>query len=104
MNAKQKQKHQERVRNVKRFASKNKLFLVIAVILCLYLIGNAIPKEQATYSIEESSAQTETIEQVQQEDTHWRFYPIDLWILVVGGGFCIIQILKEKKKARETLK
>lgn len=104
MKENRKRKHQERVRNVRKFAANNKLFLVIAAILCVYLIGNAVSKERATYSTEEITAQTEVTEQVQQEDLHWRFYPIDLWILLIGGGFCTIMILKEKKKARETLK
>lgn len=37
------------------------------------------------------------------EKAHWRFYWIDLWILLGGGGFCLIKILQEKKKAREKL-
>lgn len=104
MKENKKRKHQERVRNVRRFATKNKLFLIIVAILCMYLIGNAVSKERATYSTEEFPAQTQITEQVQQEDLHWRLYPIDFWILLIGGGFCTIMILKEKKKARETLK
>ncbi len=104
MKENRKRKHQERVRNVRRFVAKNKLFLVIVAILCVYLIENAVSKEHATYSTQEFPVQTQVTEQVQQEDLHWRFYPIDLWILLIGGGFCTIMILKEKKKARETLK
>ena len=38
-----------------------------------------------------------------EEKPHWRFYWIDLWILGGGGGFCLIKILQEKKKAKEKL-
>lgn len=40
---------------------------------------------------------------IKNEKPHWRFYWIDLWILLGGGGFCLIKILQEKKKAREKL-
>ena len=82
----------------KRFVSKNKLFIIIAAVLCLSLIGSGIRTHSDT--AEESPAQAE----VMQEERHWRFYPIDLWVLGIGGGFCTVMILKEKRKARETLK
>ena len=72
---------------------------MIAVVLCLYLLGTTVQKQNA----ELSQKQTEVTQEV-QEETHWRFYPIDLWVLVIGGGFCTVMILKEKKKARETLR
>lgn len=94
----------KRMDAIKKFAAKNWLFLCIAVVLCLYLIGTAVPKESDTGSTE-ATAETEVTEQVQyEEEESWRFYPIDLWVLLIGGGFCTIMILKEKKKARETLK
>ena len=88
-----------RADKVKRFIAKNWLFLMIAAIMCLYLLGTAVQKHNAKPSQE----QTEVTQEV-QEETHWRFYPIDLWVLVIGGGFCTVMILKEKKKARETLR
>lgn len=33
----------------------------------------------------------------------WRFYPSDLVILLVGGGICVIMIMRERKKAKEEL-
>ncbi len=97
-----KEKHAQRVEKVKALVSQNKLFLLIAVVLCLYLLGTVVPKERATNSTE--TDQTATEETVPEDDTHWRFYPIDLWVLGIGGGFCTVMILKEKRKARETLK
>lgn len=80
------------------------MFIIIAVVLCLYLLGNAVSKKDATNSTGETAAQTEVTEQVQEEEAHWRFYPIDLWVLLIGGGFCTVMIIREKRKARETLK
>ena len=102
-----KEKHAQRVEKVKELVSQNKLFLLIAVVLCLYLLGTVVPKERATNSTEAeqtATEQTATEETVPEDDTHWRFYPIDLWVLGIGGGFCTVMILKEKRKARETLK
>ena len=93
------EKQSNRADKVKRFISKNWLFLIIAVVLCLYLLVTAVQKQNA----EPSQEQTEVTQEV-HEETHWRFYPIDLWVLVIGGGFCTVMILKEKKKARETLR
>ena len=93
------EKQSNRADKVKRFIAKNWLFLMIAIIMCLYLLGTAVQKQNA----EPSQEQTEVTQEV-QEETHWRFYPIDLWVLLVGGGFCTVMILREKRKARETLR
>ena len=87
-----------RADKVKRFMSKNWLFLMIAIIMCLYLLGTAVQKQNA----EPSQEQTEVTQEV-QEETHWRFYPIDLVVLGVGGGFCSIMITRERRKAKEGL-
>ena len=50
----------------------------------------------------EKAAQKET-EVTETEPEHWRLYPVDLAVLVVGGGFCTIMIIRERKKAREKL-
>ncbi len=92
-----------RADKVKRFMSKNWLFLMIAIIMCLYLLGSAVQKKSAISIKQEPANTTEVVQEV-QEEMHWRFYPIDLWVLIIGGGFCTVMILKEKKKARETLK
>ena len=69
------------------------------------LIGDTKPTE--TVTPETSTSQSEQIiEEVTEpeEPLQWRFYWIDLWILVVGGGFCSVMIIREKRKAREQLK
>ncbi len=95
-----KEKRKQKKEAVKRFVSRNKLFVIIAAVLCLSLIGSGIRTQRETDVAEEPTVQTETV----QDDLQWRFYPIDLWVLGVGGGFCTVMILREKRKARETLK
>ena len=107
--------HSERVSKVRAYFEKNKLFSVIAVIIVFALIGNFVinkvaeakakdiaavsAQEEMSDKADESSVATSNNE----EKPHWRFYWIDLWILGGGGGFCLIKILQEKKKAKEKL-
>lgn len=94
-----KRKRKQKNAAVKRFVSRNKLFVIIAAVLCLSLIGSGIRTHSNADHAEETAVQSE----VTQDELHWRFYPIDLWVLGVGGGFCTVMILREKRKARETL-
>lgn len=108
--------HKERVEKVRSYIEKNKFFSVVAAIIVVALIGNFIinkVSEAKAKDMAASSVQEEMIEDNgnnsadtninQEEELHWRFYWIDLWILLGGGGFCLIKILQEKKKAREKL-
>lgn len=109
--------HKERVAKVKGFAEKNKLFTFIAVILCIYVSVTLISHKTNNEHISDeqpSSSQSEQINEGENVDTNinsekeeipkWRFYPIDLWILLGGGGFCMIKIMQEKHRAKEEFK
>ena len=85
---------------MKNFTAKNRLFSLIAVGLVLFLLGNAVIHRIGDDKSKPIAAETEVTE---TEPEHWRFYPVDLAVLVVGGGFCTIQIIRERKKAREKL-
>lgn len=106
-----KESHQKRVEGVKRFVSKNKLFVVIAVITVCYLLINFIinKNNNTETSIPKTSvSQSETVEEAEESEdsadkAHWRFYWIDLWILVGAGGFCTVMIIRERRKAREKI-
>lgn len=95
-------KHKERVERVKNFTEKNKVFVIMVVIAVILLFsGFFFSKENKTITTEETF-QSETAET--ENSLEWEFYPIDAWILLIGGGFCIIMILKEKRKSKEDLR
>lgn len=93
--------HKERVEQVKGFVGKNKVFTVMAVIVVVWLLGNFLFSKADTnrnFSEEPQQTQSETVEKPE-----WQFYPIDFWILLIGGGFCTVMIVRERRKAKEEL-
>jgi len=109
--------HKDRVAKVKGFAEKNKMFTFFAVLLCIYIavsLATGKFRENPTAEEQTSTSQSEQIEGEEKVDTNinsekeelpkWRFYSIDLWILLGGGGFCLIKILQEKRRAKEEFK
>ncbi len=107
--------HRQRVEKVRNFTDKNKLFSAISVIIITVLIGNFVikclsakekemkPTTTVTSEIEDETVDTNINEEANQSKPTWRFYWIDLWILLIGGGFCTIKILQERKKSKEKL-
>lgn len=95
--------HKERVEKVKGFVGKNKVFTVIAAIVVIWLLGNFVfSKVDTSSNFSETEVQSQS--EVAEENTpEWQFYPLDLWILLIGGGFCTVMILREKRKAKEEL-
>lgn len=104
-----KEAHKKRVEKVTEFANQNKVFTIIAVIIAIYLlfsmVNNSIDRyngkspENHTSQTEMITEETETSETEEGNQLH--FYWIDLWVLLGGGGFCVIMIIKEKRKVRE---
>ena len=92
--------YKERLATVKNFTAKNRLFSLIAIALVSFLLGNAVMHRIGDDKSKPIVSETEVTE---TEPEHWRFYPVDLAVLVVGGGFCTIMIIRERKKAREKL-
>ena len=92
--------YKERLANVRAFTAKNRLFSLIAIALVLFLLGNAVIHRIGDDKSKPIVSETEVTE---TEPEHWRLYPVDLAVLVVGGGFCTIMIIRERKKAREKL-
>lgn len=108
--------HKQRVERVRSFTEKNKVFSVIAVIVVTMLIGNFVIKTVSEYKNKKSGTDTSVTVEVnemeevpvdtninEEEKQSLRFYWIDLWILLGGGGFCVIKILQEKRKAKEKI-
>jgi heme/copper-type cytochrome/quinol oxidase subunit 3 len=102
--------HHKRVEKVKKFAGKNKIFVITMIIAVIFLFYNIvfvnnentgeIPQNQAEISEEVDE------ENAAPEESHetWRFYFIDVIVLVAGGGFCTVMILRQRRKTKEELK
>lgn len=110
---------------VKQRMADNKVFVVGVAIILLFLAFQAIKHKDDPDAIEfrypegyaqqedapdesgkdatSSNFSEETEEQKQPEVPHWRFYWSDLVILGGGAAICGIMIVKERRKARETL-
>lgn len=94
--------HSKRVERVRDFATHNKVFVVIAIILIAFLIFSTV-SDKKNETPESSQTEQNVSDETQSEDTGWRFYPIDLVVLGVGGGICSIMIIRERRKAKEGL-
>lgn len=104
------QKHTERVQRIERYIKKNKLFCFFAAILIIFLVVTQVKdnlfqgKEPKTSISTEIDTDKENESDSTNADTvHWRFYSIDLWILLIGGEFCSIMIVRERRKTKEKL-
>jgi preprotein translocase subunit YajC len=101
------QNHKKRVEKVKDYAGKNKVFVATMIVAIIFLFINFViqpnnpQRENHETTISDNSAIAETTAETQRE---WRFYFIDVIVLVTVGGFCTIMILRERKKTREELK
>ena len=93
--------YQQRLASVKKFTAKNKLFSLIAAVLILFLLGNAVIHRIGDQQNKPIVSKTEIAET--EESAHWKFYPVDLAILAIGGGFCSVMIIREHRKARKQL-
>jgi hypothetical protein len=110
-------RHKKRVEKVKDFTSKNKIFVITMIIAVIFLLINFVfvPKESQgenpqgeSETIISENVENETGQSAQTATTNlreqWRFYFIDVIILVAGGGFCVVMILRQRRKTREELK
>ena len=109
--------YNERSQKIERFILKNKIFcLAVVVAVGIMIVGGIKEKaalmNQSDVSVsEEQKSEDEKVDtSVNLEETdnkddgkHWRFYWIDLVVLVVGGGFCTFKIIEEKRKTKEKL-
>lgn len=96
-------KHKERVQKIRNFTEKNKVFTIMAVIAVIFLLSNFFFSKDNT---EKNLPDTETVQAETEENppkAEWQFYWSDLWILAVGGGFCTVMIIRERRKAKEEL-
>lgn len=102
--------YKERLEIAKSITKNNRMFLAVAAILLIVVVTNMVQqrgsqKPEVVTEVVQETVSSETVpeETATEEPPKWRFYPVDLVILAVGGGFCGIMIILEKKKARENL-
>lgn len=99
-------KHSERREKVKHFASNNKLFLIIAVCLSIYLVFFLIKKSDINTTPTTSTTietKNNVDEQEENDKIEWRFYWSDFIVLVGGVGFCGYKIIQRNRKAKEDM-
>jgi hypothetical protein len=63
-----------------------------------------IQPAQKSHSEQETAITEEIEDEAAASVESWRFYFIDVIVLVVGGGFCLVMILRQRRKTREELK
>ena len=112
--------YNERSLKIERFILKNKIFcLAVIVTVGVMLAGKinqikenvAVMKQPDVSVSEEQETDDKKVDtninlegpDVKDDEKHWRFYWIDLVVLVVGGGFCSIKIIQERRKTKEKL-
>ena len=100
-------KHKKRVEKVREFTGKNAIFVIMAIVALVFLFSNILSKSD-TPPKENQAVITEEIESenpvTDSKIEPFRFYFIDLIILVGGGGVCVVMILRERRKTKEELK
>jgi len=102
-------KHKMRVAKAKDFVSKNKVFTILAIVIIIFLTSNflfqtsdntdTLYEESGDYDTQETD-DLQITDNEPLEDNEWRFYFIDLIILVTVGGFCVVMIIRERKKSK----
>jgi hypothetical protein len=106
--------HKKRVVKIKEFTSKNKLFVLMAIAAFVFLLSytrfqpNA-PQEPQYELCEETGEYIIVVDHEHAaideiyELVRWRFYWIDAVILVAGGGFCLVMIMRNRRKTKREL-
>jgi len=107
-------KHAQRVEKIKGFASNNKVFTFFVVVLFIFVITNLLNEGRILPSREtDNGEQIANINENDEEDNKaaesenkkeaWRFYFIDVLILISVGGFLTFMIIKERRKANDDI-
>ncbi len=97
-------KHKERVQKIRNFTEKNKVFVIMAVIVIIFLFsGFFFSKENDVKTPETIQVEITENSQETDEEPQWHFYWSDLWVLLGVGGFCTVMIVRERKKSKEEL-
>ena len=109
-------KYKRRLERVKGVIWSNKIFVIMAIIVIIFLVSNFLFKsgdspeqpilqthENQEDLAESDNPETENTAPPKAHEEGFRFYLIDLIIFVIGGSFCVIMILRERKKTKNKL-
>lgn len=97
-------KYNERANRIERYILKNKFFFITAFVLTIILACSALKNNNEQIPVDsETAVQEQEEETTSKELPKWRFYYTDAWILGIGGTICTINIIRERRKAKENL-
>ena len=88
--------HKKRAEKVRRYFSRKGAVALFAILTSAALLISLVMNHQVKETEPQETVQSETVE-------GWRFYPVDLVVLGVGGGLCAVMMLREKRRAKEEL-
>lgn len=88
--------HRKRAEKVRGYFSQKRAITLFAILASIALLISLVMNHQVKETELQETVQTETTES-------WRFYPVDLVVLGVGGGLCAVMMLREKRRAKEEL-
>ena len=107
------EKHKKKVAKAKETIRKNKVFFIMLLIAIVFFLTNShfrqgepLPQYEFCEETGEYIIIVDNPEHVildEAELVSWRFYWIDVVILVAGGGFCIVMILRNRQKTKREL-
>jgi hypothetical protein len=120
------EKHKNRVKKITEFVNRNKVFLVMVVIVAMLLYGGYFLQNDNTPPFivgdclcdeddyeddcdcppvinNDNFENVEHAESVELKREGWRFYFIDVVILAAGGGFCLVMIIRERKRTKHKI-
>ena len=88
--------HRKRAEKVRGYFSRKGAVALFAILASIALLFSLVMNHQVKETEPQETVQSETVE-------GWRFYPVDLVVLGVGGGLCAVMMLREKRRAKEEL-
>lgn len=105
-------KYNERAIRMERYIMKNKLFFITAFIMIIIIASTELNKSNT--AVKETISSETIVQEISgeevpsdskssEENLHWRFYYSDLWVFVIGGTICTVNIIRERRKAKEKL-
>lgn len=92
----------ERKEKISAYLTNNKLFVITAIVLVIFLGISFLKKDSENEKVAISGNFTEEVEEKQEDNkVHWKFYWSDLFVLFGTTGFCTFKIIQRNRKTKE---